>query len=267
MCSPQGETGVVFYLTLDVVETNCSVLSKKDWKSCEIRPIHDTSVRNILLHSHRYHKCPEALCWILYLLLLVLTSFCRFMDSAKPPFSSISLRGWCVSTNTTVWSGQVKNKNYYGHRTRTLEYFLPFELQLLWVKAGASTLNSGPVSTVPADKVISICPDCPMYYGADDEQVKKTLTLSLEKFNKESGMNKRFALLKFNRALVSVSPQVPLHWQQQDTSTFRASRQTLLVNRVTNAGGFQVFLHLWVKGCDQNVAIHVFPVCLSRWAS
>uniref|UniRef100_A0A3Q0RZ45 Cystatin domain-containing protein n=1 Tax=Amphilophus citrinellus TaxID=61819 RepID=A0A3Q0RZ45_AMPCI len=33
-----GENGVVFYLTLDVVETNCSVLSKKDWKSCDIRP-------------------------------------------------------------------------------------------------------------------------------------------------------------------------------------------------------------------------------------
>uniref|UniRef100_A0A3Q0RRV1 Cystatin domain-containing protein n=1 Tax=Amphilophus citrinellus TaxID=61819 RepID=A0A3Q0RRV1_AMPCI len=32
---------VTFYLTLDVVETNCSVLSKKDWKSCEIRPTHN----------------------------------------------------------------------------------------------------------------------------------------------------------------------------------------------------------------------------------
>lgn len=151
------------------------------------------------------------------------------MDSAKPPSSSISLRGWCVSTNTTVWSGQVKDKNSYGHRTRTLEHVLPFELQLLRVKAGASSLNSGPVSTVPSEKVIRICPDCPMYFGADNEQVKKTLTLSLEKFNKESGLNKRFALLKFHRALVSVSPQLLLHWQRQDASTFRASRQTLLV--------------------------------------
>uniref|UniRef100_A0A3Q0RZ04 Fetuin B n=1 Tax=Amphilophus citrinellus TaxID=61819 RepID=A0A3Q0RZ04_AMPCI len=32
-----GENSVLFYLTLDVVETNCSVLSRKDWKSCEIR--------------------------------------------------------------------------------------------------------------------------------------------------------------------------------------------------------------------------------------
>ncbi|KAI7789580.1 fetuin-B [Triplophysa rosa] len=32
-----GETGVVFYLTLDVLETNCHVLSKKNWKDCETR--------------------------------------------------------------------------------------------------------------------------------------------------------------------------------------------------------------------------------------
>lgn len=47
-----------------------------------------------------------------------------------------------------------------------------------------------------------------MYSGADDEQVKKTLTLSLEKFNKDSGLGKHFALLKFERALVSVSFQL-----------------------------------------------------------
>ncbi|XP_051979601.1 antihemorrhagic factor cHLP-B-like [Xyrauchen texanus] len=32
-----GETGVVFYLTFDVLETKCHVLSKKNWKDCEIR--------------------------------------------------------------------------------------------------------------------------------------------------------------------------------------------------------------------------------------
>lgn len=35
----------MFYLNLDVVETNCSVLSKRDWKTCEARPTHDTPVR------------------------------------------------------------------------------------------------------------------------------------------------------------------------------------------------------------------------------
>uniref|UniRef100_A0A8C3A320 Fetuin B n=1 Tax=Cyclopterus lumpus TaxID=8103 RepID=A0A8C3A320_CYCLU len=39
-----GETGMVFYLTLDIVETNCSVLSKKDWKACEARPTSNTPV-------------------------------------------------------------------------------------------------------------------------------------------------------------------------------------------------------------------------------
>ncbi|XP_023284462.1 antihemorrhagic factor cHLP-B-like [Seriola lalandi dorsalis] len=47
-----GENGVVFYLTLDVVETNCSVLSRKDWKSCEIRPEHNTPV---------YGQCKAAI--------------------------------------------------------------------------------------------------------------------------------------------------------------------------------------------------------------
>lgn len=68
----------------------------------------------------------------------------------------------------------------------------------------------GPVSTVPPEKVTEICPDCPTLFGADNDQVKKTMTLSLEKFNKESGMSKHFALLKFSRALVSVS-KLPTH--------------------------------------------------------
>ncbi|CAF89294.1 unnamed protein product [Tetraodon nigroviridis] len=96
----RGETGVVFYLTLDVVETNCSILSKKDWKSCEIRPFSDTPV---------YGQCKAAI----YI---------------NKPHRVVRLYKYdCV------------------------------------------------VRPVPAEKVSLVCPDCPMYSGADDEQVKKTL--------------------------------------------------------------------------------------------
>ncbi|XP_028443696.1 fetuin B [Perca flavescens] len=47
-----GENAIVFYLTLDVVETNCSVLSRKDWKTCEPRPTHNTPV---------YGQCKAAI--------------------------------------------------------------------------------------------------------------------------------------------------------------------------------------------------------------
>eukprot|EP00066_Takifugu_rubripes_P024210 XP_011613476.1 PREDICTED: fetuin-B-like [Takifugu rubripes] len=124
-----GENGVVFYLTLDVVETNCSVLSKKDWKSCEIRPLANTPV---------YGQCKAAI----------------FIN--KP------------------------------HRVVRLYKY------------------NCVVRPVPREKVYEICPDCPTLFSADDDQVKKTMTLSLEKFNKEAGMSKHFALLKFNRALVSM---------------------------------------------------------------
>uniref|UniRef100_A0A8B9QBY7 Cystatin fetuin-B-type domain-containing protein n=1 Tax=Apteryx owenii TaxID=8824 RepID=A0A8B9QBY7_APTOW len=39
---PQEITGSVFYFILDVVDTNCHVLSKKLWKDCEKRPAHET---------------------------------------------------------------------------------------------------------------------------------------------------------------------------------------------------------------------------------
>ncbi|XP_061739770.1 histidine-rich glycoprotein-like [Nerophis ophidion] len=54
-----GETGFVFYLTLDVVETNCSVLSKKDWKDCEARNTHDTPVYGqckAAIYMNRVHR-------------------------------------------------------------------------------------------------------------------------------------------------------------------------------------------------------------------
>ncbi|NXN28245.1 FETUB protein, partial [Nycticryphes semicollaris] len=37
---PQEITGSVFYLVLDVVDTECHVLSKKPWKDCPARPAH-----------------------------------------------------------------------------------------------------------------------------------------------------------------------------------------------------------------------------------
>uniref|UniRef100_A0A803WAD1 Cystatin fetuin-B-type domain-containing protein n=1 Tax=Ficedula albicollis TaxID=59894 RepID=A0A803WAD1_FICAL len=39
---PQEITGSVFYLILDVVDTECHVLSKKLWKDCKTRPAHST---------------------------------------------------------------------------------------------------------------------------------------------------------------------------------------------------------------------------------
>ncbi|XP_060796652.1 antihemorrhagic factor cHLP-B-like [Neoarius graeffei] len=39
-----GETGVVLYLTIDILETKCHVLSKKNYKECETRTIADNPV-------------------------------------------------------------------------------------------------------------------------------------------------------------------------------------------------------------------------------
>lgn len=60
MCVSQGENGIVFYLTVDVVDTNCSIVSRKDWKTCEARPLHDVPVRANKQPVAR--EGPESLC-------------------------------------------------------------------------------------------------------------------------------------------------------------------------------------------------------------
>ncbi|KAI3368472.1 hypothetical protein L3Q82_025483 [Scortum barcoo] len=120
-----GETGLVFYLTLDVVETNCSVLSKKDWKTCEARPTHNTPV---------YGQCKVAI---------------------------------------------------YINKVHRVERLYKYNCA---------------VRPVPAVKVNEICPDCPSLIAFDNAEVQKAVSLSLEKFNKESNLRNRFALLKVTRA-------------------------------------------------------------------
>lgn len=59
--------------------------------------------------------------------------------------------------------------------------------------------------SVPAARVHEMCPDCPTLIHHDNNNVQKTVSHSLEKFNKESGLANRFALLKICRAAAGVS--------------------------------------------------------------
>ncbi|XP_010870818.1 fetuin-B [Esox lucius] len=54
-----GETGVVFYLTMDVLETKCHVLSRKNEKDCEVRPTTNTPVYGqckAAIYMNRVHR-------------------------------------------------------------------------------------------------------------------------------------------------------------------------------------------------------------------
>ncbi|XP_039902306.1 fetuin B [Simochromis diagramma] len=125
-----GDNGVVSYLTLDVVETKCSVLSKKDWKSCETRPTANMPV---------YGQCKAAI----------------FINKV--------------------------------HRVERLYKY------------------SCVIRPVPAARVHEMCPDCPTLIHHDNNNVQKTVSHSLEKFNKESGLANRFALLKICRAAAGMA--------------------------------------------------------------
>lgn len=59
--------------------------------------------------------------------------------------------------------------------------------------------------SVPAARVIDLCPDCPTFVDFDNEKIKETVTLSLKKFNKESNYRNRFALRQISRATAGVS--------------------------------------------------------------
>ncbi|CAG5863174.1 unnamed protein product [Menidia menidia] len=125
-----GPTGVVFYLKMNVVETNCSVISRKNWKNCEARPTSDMPV---------YGICKAA-----------------------------------------IYINKV-------HRVVRLYKY------------------NCMIRPVPAVKVSEMCPDCPSLMDTDSDQVQKTVTRSLEKFNKESGLTNRFALLKISRATAGMA--------------------------------------------------------------
>ncbi|XP_041792083.1 histidine-rich glycoprotein-like [Chelmon rostratus] len=125
-----GENGIVFYLTLDVVETNCSVLDTRKDKICETREIADTPV---------YGQCKAAI----------------FINKVQ-------------------------------RVVRLYKYDCV-------------------VRPAPAAKIAEICPDCPFHIALDNDKIQKTVSVSLEKFNSESGLANRFALLRVNRATTGMA--------------------------------------------------------------
>ncbi|KAJ8278310.1 hypothetical protein GJAV_G00086250 [Gymnothorax javanicus] len=120
-----GPTGVVFYLTLDFVETKCHVLSKRVWKDCGVREEGDMPV---------YGQCKATI----------------YMNKVKR--ISKLLRYSCLARS------------------------------------------------VPASRIIAVCPDCPSATSLDDKDVLKTVEMALEKYNKESGNANYFRLLNITRA-------------------------------------------------------------------
>ncbi|KAJ7986209.1 hypothetical protein DPEC_G00337590 [Dallia pectoralis] len=124
-----GETGVVFYLTIDVLETRCHVLSRKNAKDCEVRPTNNTPV---------YGQCMAAI---------------------------------------------------YMNRVHRV-------VRLYKYKCVVRPASSA--------EVWRVCPDCPTVMPVDNENILKAATLSMDKFNKESGLANYFAILNMTRATSSM---------------------------------------------------------------
>ncbi|KAL1022865.1 hypothetical protein UPYG_G00033480 [Umbra pygmaea] len=124
-----GENGIVFYLTMDVLETKCHVLSRKNAKDCEVRPTSNTPV---------YGQCKAAI---------------------------------------------------YMNRVHRVVRLYKYNCV---------------VRPASATKVFMTCPDCPSALPMDNEKILKAATLSLAKFNKDSGLANYFAILNITRAQSSM---------------------------------------------------------------
>ncbi|XP_062306222.1 fetuin B [Osmerus eperlanus] len=124
-----AETGTVFYLTLDVLETNCHVFSMKDWRSCAAREISNRPV---------YGQCKA-----------------------------------------TIYINKI-------HRVVRLYNY------------------NCVVRPAAATKIGAICPDCPSSTDKSSEGILKAATLSMDKFNAESGQANYFAMVNVTRASLSM---------------------------------------------------------------
>ncbi|AWP10533.1 Fetuin B [Scophthalmus maximus] len=190
-----GDNGVVFYLTLDVVETNCSVLNRGDKKTCEARPTHDTPVygqcktaiyisrvnRVVRLYKYDCVIRPDNGV-VFYLTLDVVETNCSVLNRGD--------KKTCEArpTHDTPVYGQCKTAIYISRVNRVVRLYK----------------YDCVIRPVPSARLVELCPDCPTLIGHDDVEVQKTVAASLEKFNKESGLAKRFALLNVTRATASM---------------------------------------------------------------